>query len=177
MVLWHGTVSAAANDIEANGINLGAGRPNLDFGRGFYTTTRRRQAEDWARTKWSFLSRDERAAAPPVLLRFQVPLDLLAPLDSLMFVRGDPRHDSFWSLICHCRSSTAALPRTHLHPGRVAPNDWYDVVCGPVAASWPPDERLAIPGFDQFSFHTVAGVGVLNDLINAGPPEFQRIDV
>lgn len=173
VILWHGSVRSAALDIRANGIDLTRGRNNLDFGLGFYTTTSRRQAENWARFKFRNLPPNVRAGERPALVRFRVPLDLLAALENLMFVRGDPAHDAFWSLVHHCRQSTTAVPRTHLHPNRASPNDWYDVVCGPLAVTWPPDGRVAIPSSDQFSFHTAAGAGILNNAIVVGHPEFE----
>ncbi len=174
-VLWHGTIRTAADDIQANGIDLTRGRHGLDFGRGFYTTTARRQAGEWAWTKYRNLPRASRAATTPALVKFRVPLDALAALNSLMFVRGDARHDAFWAFVYHCRNSTAAAPRSHLHPGRVAPDDWYDVVCGPLAATWPPDGRTTIPDSDQFGFHTAASAAMLNNTIGAGPPAFEII--
>jgi len=155
---------------------LTRGRQGLDFGRGFYTTTLRRQAGEWARSKYRNLPPADRAATNPALIRFRVSLDALAALDSLMFVRGDARHDAFWAFVYHCRNSTAGAPHRHLHPGRAAPKDWYDVVCGPVAASWPPDGRTAIPDFDQFGFHTAAGLAILHNVIDAGSPDFEIID-
>ncbi|MFO0802773.1 MAG: DUF3990 domain-containing protein [Gemmataceae bacterium] len=175
IVLWHGCVQTAAHDIRINGINLARSRYALDFGPGFYTTTSRSQAEGWARKKFVGLTPRERNATHPAVLRFQLPLDSLAKLEALMFVRGDPRHDAYWSFVHHCRSGSAASPRRHLHPSRAVPKDNYDVVCGPLAAVWPPDGRIAIPDSDQFSFHTDDGIAILNAAIVAGPPDFRII--
>ncbi len=38
--LFHGTVHDAAAAIKRDGVDPARGRPNTDFGRGFYTTTR-----------------------------------------------------------------------------------------------------------------------------------------
>ncbi|HEV3236706.1 MAG TPA: DUF3990 domain-containing protein [Gemmataceae bacterium] len=175
MVLWHGCTQLDAQNIEANGIDLTRSRNGLDFGPGFYTTTDRGQADRWARRKHANLSRADRGATRPSTLTFRVPVDQLAPLESLMFVRGDAGHDAFWSFVHHCRLSTATAQRTHLRPVRAAKGDWYDVVCGPLAAVWPPDGREMIPDSDQFSFHTVAGTAILDHVINAGPPRFEII--
>jgi Protein of unknown function (DUF3990) len=173
IILWHGSIRSAGLDIQANGIDLTRGRNNLDFGRSFYTTTNERQARNWAYIKFRNLQPVGQAADSPALLRFRIRLDILAPLECLIFVRGDATHDAFWSLVHHCRRSTAAAPRTHLHPSRAAPDNWYDVVCGPLAATWPPQGRVAFQDSDQFSFHTAAGIGILTDAIDAGQPEFQ----
>ena len=176
VILWHGSVLSAAADIQANGIDPTRGRFDLDFGRGFYTTTSRPQASRWASIKHLNLRPGDRLTDRLALLGFGVPLDALASLDSLMFVRGDARHEVFWSLVQYCRQSTPGLPRTHCHPGRAAPDDWYDVVCGPLAATWPPRGRVAVADSDQFSFHTPAGVGILEKVMAAGPPNF-RIEI
>jgi len=175
VILWHGSIRSAAFDIQANGIDLTRGRNNLDFGRGFYTTTNERQARNWAYVKFRNLPPVDQAADRPALVQFRIRLDILAPLNCLMFVRGDATHDAFWSFVHQCRLSPPAVPRTHLHPSRAAPDDWYDVVCGPLAATWPPHGRVALQDSDQFSFHTTAGIGILEDVINVGQPEFQII--
>ena len=171
--LWHGCLRSAAQNIQANGIDLTRSRIALDFGPGFYTTTSRNQAESWAWKQYLSLMLATRAATRPAVLRFRVPLDGLAQLESLMFVRGDPSHDAFWSFVHHCRLGTTGAPRRHLHPSRLPPSDDYDVVCGPLAAVWPPDGRIAIPNSDQFSFHTPAGVAILAHVIAAGSPNFR----
>jgi Protein of unknown function (DUF3990) len=173
IVLWHGCLDRDARNIQANGIDLSMSRNAIDFGRGFYTTTDRDRAQGWAGIKHVNLSPADRAATRPTILRFRVPLDQLGRLESLMFVRGNATHDAFWSFVHNCRRSTATAPRTHLHPTRAAPGDWYDVVCGPLATVWPPIGRVALPDSDQFSFHTAAGIAILRDVIDAGPPEFE----
>lgn len=49
MKLYHGTDLFSAEKIIKYGISLSAGRPFMDFGRGFYTTPRLAQAIEWAR--------------------------------------------------------------------------------------------------------------------------------
>ena len=148
-VLYHGTIDVHARSIR-RGIQVRRGNPNTDFGRGFYTTTSRRQARSWA---WQ-LSIDYNAKLPPgrpsasaVVIRFLVPRDRLARLQSLSFVRGDYHAVDFWSFVHHCRSGGD-------HRRLVPPNrgPWYDMVAGPVAAVW--RTRLLISDADQFSFHT-----------------------
>lgn len=39
MKLYHGTISSGAENIIKNGINLKHGKPKVDFGQGFYTTS------------------------------------------------------------------------------------------------------------------------------------------
>lgn len=176
VALWHGSTRSAIDQMLANGIDLNRSRLDLDFGRGFYMTTKRSQAERWAQLKYRNLSPARRASDRPALLRFRVPRGRLAALDHLVFVRADASYDAYWSFVCHCRSSTASRLNSHQHPDRAAPNDWYDVVCGPVAARWPPEGRFAFPDSDQFSFHTAGGVAILDELIDAGAPAVTAIN-
>jgi hypothetical protein len=55
------------------------------------------------------------------------------------------------------------------HDGPVLNPDgtrWYDVACGPVAAFW--RQKYAMQDADQFSFHTVGGIRLLQRLIDSG---------
>lgn len=158
IVLYHGCPQGAADDIRNGGIDLTMSRVKLDFGPGFYTTTHLAQAEGWARKKHSWLDPIPRGKQRPAVIEYHVPLGELAKLQSLMFVRGDPDHDPFWSLVSYCRGGATG----HRNPNRAAPKDWYDVVCGPVASKFPPTDRELHPDFDQFSFHTQTAVDILN---------------
>jgi hypothetical protein len=173
--LWHGCFDTDARNIEKNGIDLTRGRSALDFGRGFYTTTDRRRAEKRARTRHFNLLPENRVKFRPAMLKFRVPMERIAKLESLVFVRGDAKHDAFWSFVYHCRSSTATAPNRHLHPSRLPPDDWYDLVCGPIVAAWPPLGQYTFRDSDQFSFHTANGIAILEDGIKAGTPEFELI--
>jgi Protein of unknown function (DUF3990) len=197
--LFHGCLRRHARAITASGVDPTIGNPDTDFGRGFYTTTDREQAEQWAHRVYArnyFPAGNP--ADPPVVLEFRVALDELAGLEWLGFARGDPDHEPFWSFVRHCRSSRRGTPfagaviHTHLRPGTTLADEWYDVVSGPVVGWNPPpgggrpiaNDRWVIGsvvpgphspywfGYDQFSFHTDAGAGVLNAVIKKGAPEF-----
>ena len=49
--LFHGTIYVAAMDIVNNGVDIFRSRPDGDFGYGFYATTKKEQAWDWADSK------------------------------------------------------------------------------------------------------------------------------
>lgn len=51
MRLYHGTVSTGAENIIRNGIKLERGKPKVDFGQGFYTTTSLNFAKNTAMNK------------------------------------------------------------------------------------------------------------------------------
>lgn len=152
--LWHGCMDSDRINITNNGIDLSFCRPNVDFGRGFYTTTLRRQAEQWAWQRHF----EQQQTSPPVVLEFLVSRRRLARLLSLFFVNGDYDSCDYWSLVQHCRQSTPQLVRHHRGPQ----NGWYDVVSGPVAAMW--RQRVAMAGADQVSFHTTQAVKLLKPM-------------
>nr|WP_330400379.1 DUF3990 domain-containing protein [Tepidibacter mesophilus] len=52
MSLYHGTSVDSANSIRANGVDLKHATRDMDFGRGFYTTTDLKQAENWVDHKF-----------------------------------------------------------------------------------------------------------------------------
>jgi hypothetical protein len=96
--------------------------------------------------------------------------DGLDKLLSLHFVLGDYANEDYWSLVQHCRRSVPADPvggrAAVIHDHRRIPGGWYDFVSGPVAAFW--GQRAAMNNADQVSFHTRAGVALLNALIKSG---------
>ena len=170
-LLWHGCTSWDLNQIKSNTVILidpRAGRTDVDFGQGFYTTSVKRQARHWAWKRYYKISAGTTGPPgvpfQPVVLRFRVPLAALAALESLHFVLGDYDDERFWSLVQHCRQSPPNAANTHLHPTR--PDGWYDMVVGPVADFW--RQRSTMRQADQVSFHTQVAVKPLNDLIKSG---------
>lgn len=146
LALYHGTVDAAVAAV-LTGINLNKGRRFTDFGQGFYTTTVERQAITWA-----WVVSQQHPGTLPAVIRFDVDRDKLASLEYLWFVRGNYDADDFWSFIFYCRQGKSAH-------GRIT--GWYDIVIGPVAASW--RQRLAIFDADQVSFHTDKAASLLKN--------------
>lgn len=155
--LWHGCGGKAADSILGVGVSLDFSRPCLDFGRGFYTTTSRKQADFWAweceRRKNKKIDRD------PVVVGFKIKRERLANLCSLAFVDGSSDNEDYWSFVQHCRLSDRAPHRYHAEDA-LPP---YDVVFGPVAGQW--RQRIHMPQCDQVAFHTDAAVYVLNEAV------------
>lgn len=171
LTLFHGCTTVDRDQIKLHGIDPNQGRLNTDFGRGFYTTTLKRQAQHWAWTRFYDPKFAHTTAYQPVVLQFTVDRYELAKLDVLSFQLGDYGHKDFWSLVQHCRQSNAPtdpLPHTlYDHSGPHAENggNWYDIVCGPVSAFW--KQRSAMHDADQVSFHTTAAAQLLNRLISS----------
>lgn len=147
LLLYHGTIDSDVPAILAR-VAVGRGQPRRDFGRGFYTTTLERQAWAWARER---AARRSGGRAEPAVVRFRVPRDVLAQLETLYFVRGDFDAADYWAFVEHCRQDRGA----HRPDG-----SWYDVVAGPVTLYW--DERILIAGADQISLHTERAAALLN---------------
>lgn len=181
IVLWHGCLGKDAASIVKNGVDTARGEPDRNFGRGFYLGSTRRQAANWARRKYDALPHNDQKdlGNHPIVLRFRVRRPDLAMLEALhFFVRGDHDNDDFWSLVSHCRASTPTQINSHKRRGLVSPvpatrHEWYDLVTGPVAAF--PDQRVAIQGYDQISFHTLVSVRILNDAIDSSDPNRFRM--
>lgn len=141
ITLFHGTIATHIPRL-LQGIDVTKGNPQTDFGRGFYTTTVLRQAHSWA---WQLAQRQAKAqpAPMPAVVAFDVDRNDLAGLEALWFVRGSFDADEFWGFIFHCRAGSP----DHARGGA---KKWYDLVIGPVAASW--RQRLTIYDADQISF-------------------------
>src|SRR5579871_5650540 len=93
--LYHGCTSVDAIDIIANGIDLSKCRVDTDFGRGFYTTTVRYQARQWAWTRFYHPAVIRARPNQPVVLRFLVDRHELADYLSISFVLGGYRKTRF----------------------------------------------------------------------------------
>jgi hypothetical protein len=146
IVLYHGTLDIHVPSILA-GIDLSVCKSLRDFGRGFYTTTNKPIAQDWA-NKLALTN-----PASPAVIEFRVPRNDLAGLDCLVFVRGDSDAIDYWSFVQYCRTVPGNHNRAH--------SAWYDVVAGPIAGTW--KRQTVIKASDQFSFHTAAAVAVLDN--------------
>lgn len=146
ILLYHGTLDAHVASIFQR-VDLNKCKHLRDFGRGFYTTTKRTQAERWANDLAA-----QTVGAVPAVIEFMVERNRLALLDTLFFVRSMPDSVDFWSFVQFCRS-------TAMDHGR-ARAPWYDLVVGPVMGSL--RKQTVIPDSDQISFHTVHATAVLD---------------
>src|SRR5260370_31419278 len=85
VTLWHGCTTDDKNKIEANGVNPSLGRPNTDFGRGFYTTTIERQARHWAWIRFYDPKFAPSTGVPPVVLLVRAARHELAKFTCISF--------------------------------------------------------------------------------------------
>lgn len=132
---YHGTTKSGASSIRSNGIDLSFSRTKTDFGRGFYTTTDRAQAQIWA------------AARDGEVLEFSVSRQALAGLNGLDM--GAKTQPSLFRFFRHNRLG-----------GRMHS---YDAVSGPMLGN-PGSFLRGKPGRivgQQTSFHTQDAIDLL----------------
>jgi Protein of unknown function (DUF3990) len=148
IILYHGTIRRFAERIRVEGVDTSVGRPEVDFGQGFYTTTWLKQSRSWARIQSS------KMGEPGAIVKLTVDRTALAHLRTLVFLRGDHETVDFWSFVEHCRNGNRRSP--------LMAED-YDVVYGPVASRWGPNDYEIQPGLDQISFHGSPAQELLRD--------------
>jgi hypothetical protein len=173
VVLWHGCTAFDKGKIEA-GIDLAQCRVDRDFGRGFYTTTLRRQANQWAWKRFYDQKNQQVPGSQPVVLCYRVARAELGRLVSLHFVLDDYDNEDFWSLVQHCRQSVPATQGNPaiIHDHKGPQNGWFDVVSGPVTAFW--EQRVAMASADQVGFHTPEAIKILTALMASGNKDAYR---
>jgi len=79
LVVYHGTVDTYVAPLTSRAASVFASKGPTDFGTGFYTTTRLRQAENWA-NKVS----EGKPGAKPAVVQFVISREALGRLDVLM---------------------------------------------------------------------------------------------
>jgi len=138
--LYHGTAARYAATIRENGIDLTYGRPDADFGKGFYVTDNLEQAREWMK--------HQSHGEPGAVLHYRVPANELHELSGRSF--SEP--DAAWQdLVRAMRAQTAPL-----HP--------YNWVEGPLLLN-PQDflkGKSPVTGGHQISVHTPDAVDLLN---------------
>lgn len=104
MILYHGTTEIIQNP------DISFSKNYLDFGKGFYLTTFREQAEKWAMRK---ALRKQKVAVINVYQLSDV-------LNQYKILRFDKENDKWLDFVCACRNGKAVYQK-------------YDIIMGPVA--------------------------------------------
>ena len=107
MKLYHGSIVSVKNP------NIRQGRPNTDYGKGFYTTVDFEQAERWARIR-----RDRAGGGNAVVSVYEVDDDLLQKKDFRIMEYNGATKEWLDFVVAN---------------RRYAPLHDYDIVLGPVA--------------------------------------------
>ena len=148
ILLFHGTSDLWTPSILL-AVDLSKARPLTDFGRGFYTTTNLDQARRWAKTVARIWG------GSPAVIEFNLERNVMAQVECLFFIRGEPSAVDYWSFVQWCKT----IQGSH---NRMYKAGYYDIVAGPVPGDW--KKQTVIRDSDQVSFHTHAAVDILNQL-------------
>jgi len=127
----------------------------LDFGKGFYVTTIREQAERWARRKADLFG------GTPVVSRYRMRDDL-----SQFRVRRFPDDLMEWiEFVCDCRDGKPTYQQYDIIIGKVANDKVFRVVDMYHSGIWDKERALheirAYPNYDQIAFITQSAIDAL----------------
>lgn len=128
----------------------------LDFGKGFYTTTVKEQAERWARRKAGTTG-----AGRPIVNRYQ----MRETMDGLRVRRFADDLTEWIDFVCHCRDGGDAYRQYDVIIGKVANDKVYRVVDMYHSGIWDKARALqeikAYPDYDQIVFITQKAIDCL----------------
>lgn len=127
----------------------------LDFGKGFYVTTIREQAERWARRKADLFG------GTPVVSRYRMRDDL-----SQFRVKRFPDDLMEWiEFVCDCRDGKPTYQQYDIIIGKVANDKVFRVVDMYHSGIWGKERALqeirAYPNYDQIAFLTQSAIDAL----------------
>lgn len=127
----------------------------LDFGKGFYVTTVREQAERWARRKADLFG------GTPVVSRYRMCDDL-----SQFRVKRFPVDLMEWiEFVCDCRDGKPTYQQYDIIIGKVANDKVFRVVDMYHSGIWDKERALqeirAYPNYDQIAFITQSAIDAL----------------
>ena len=127
----------------------------LDFGKGFYVTTVREQAERWARRKADLFG------GTPVVSRYRMRDDL-----SQFRVKRFPDDLMEWiEFVCDCRDGKPTYQQYDIIIGKVANDKVFRVVDMYHSGIWDKERAMqeirAYPNYDQIAFITQSEIDAL----------------
>lgn len=122
---------------------------DLDFGRGFYVTTIREQAERWAKRKALFAE-----GSKPVLNEYE----MSCAMDGLLVRNFGDDLDAWIDFVCQCRDGNQKYRQYDIIIGKVANDKVFRVVDLYHSGIWDKERALkeirVYPGYDQIAFIT-----------------------
>ncbi|MBR0092526.1 MAG: DUF3990 domain-containing protein [Lachnospiraceae bacterium] len=143
MIVYHGSVEP----IETPDV-LHSHRP-LDFGKGFYVTTVRQQAERWAKRKASLLKKDT-----AIISRY----DMKQDTTGLAVKTFQEDLEEWIDFVCACRDGGEEYLKYDLISGKVANDKVFRVVDMYHTGVWDKARALkeikVYPSYDQVAFIT-----------------------
>lgn len=148
MIVYHGS------NVVVDHPDVNHSYRDLDFGRGFYVTTVKEQAEKWARRKAGF-SKDHTQA---ILNVYEMKEDL----KSFAFKDFGDDLDNWIDFVCQCRDGDQGYRSFDLIKGKVANDKVFRVVDMYHNGIWDKSRALkeirVYPTYDQIAFITQAAV-------------------
>ena len=150
MIVYHGSnVVVDDPDIEHS-------FRSLDFGKGFYVTTVKEQAERWARRK-----ADIYGAEKGIVNIYQMKDDLVG----LIFKCFEEDLNEWIDFVCRCRDEENDYQQYDLIKGKVANDKVFRVVDMYHSGIWDKERALkeirVYPGYDQIAFITQKAIDQL----------------
>ena len=116
MIVFHGsTISVPSPDVAHS-------KRFLDFGRGFYVTSFREQAERWARRKHLRLATGVTEA--PILNEYE----LTDSINDFNVMRFTSVGEEWFDFVCACRDGEDPSPNSDAIIGRVADDDVFKTI-------------------------------------------------
>ena len=130
---------------------------NLDFGRGFYVTTVKEQAEKWSRRKAGFAKDGDKA-----ILNLY---DMKEDLEGFAFKDFGDDLDTWIDFVCRCRDGDEGYRSFDVIKGKVANDKVFRVVDMYHSGIWDKARALkeirVYPTYDQIAFITQSAVNGL----------------
>ena len=143
MIVYHGSTEIVKKPDVSHSYR------QLDFGRGFYVTAVREQAERWARRKASILGKDK-----AILNIYQMSENYIG----MRTKRFDDDLTEWIDFVCHCRDGENDYLQFDLIYGKVANDKVFRVVDMYHSGIWDKERALkeikVYPSYDQTAFIT-----------------------
>ncbi|MBQ4416079.1 MAG: DUF3990 domain-containing protein [Butyrivibrio sp.] len=150
MIVYHGSVEP----VEKPDV-LHSHRP-LDFGRGFYVTTVKEQAERWAKRKAAIQKKDT-----AIISVFEMKADIAG----LAIKTFDENLEEWIDFVCSCRDGGTEYMQYNLISGKVANDKVFRVVDMYHTGVWDKARALkeikVYPSYDQSAFITQKAIDQL----------------
>ena len=150
MIVYHGSVLAVDKPDTIHSY-----RP-LDFGKGFYVTSVREQAERWARRKADLLGKDRAIISV---------YEMKENVDGLLVKSLDPELMEWIDFVCDCRDGGTDYQKYDLICGKVADDRVFRVVDMYHTGIWDKERALreirVYPVYDQIAFITQKAIDQL----------------
>ena len=150
MIVYHGSIEIVKNPDVEHSFRA------LDFGKGFYVTTVKEQAERWARRKASIYGKYS-----AVLNLYQMDEDMSA----LKLKTFDDGLSEWIDFVCRCRDGEEDYKQFDLIYGKVANDKVFRVVDMYHNGVWDKERALkeirVYPSYDQYAFITQKAISML----------------